>query len=410
MITNKIASDTDQFDVENSFERWILEDGSYRNSSTHGIAEDANWHDNEIVLGGSILTNYMTNHYGIWSEGRNAVIDVEETGRIESRVGIYSTGDNVKIIINGEIDGYHDAVKVAGANSKVVNNGAISGEHDDTSNAAGVAIYNESRATFINRGTVEGGVSADADRLTLTFTRTSIIEGGLDVTSEAGDQTRTVNKGLIDEGNSNWGVYARNGDDVLINSGKIIGSVGLDEGNDRYDGRGGKVEGVVYGGTGNDTYIIASSNAQLGEFAGQGKDIIKSTASFTLNGLYEFEKLILTGNGNIDAHGNGFDSLVKGNGGNNRLSGAAGDDVLTGGLGVDVFLFRSGDGQDEITDFGKGDDRIDLSDLSGIGGFADLIDNHVSVAGNNLVISSGTDELKLRGVSKSDLDASDYLF
>lgn len=67
--------------------------------------------------------------------------------------------------------------------------------------------------------------------------------------------------------------------------------------------------------------------------------------------------------------GAGNDTLI-GNGGDDVLVGGAGTDSLTGGAGRDVFLFQSnadsgvGLARDRVTDFTKGEDRIDVSALN----------------------------------------------
>jgi Ca2+-binding RTX toxin-like protein len=60
--------------------------------------------------------------------------------------------------------------------------------------------------------------------------------------------------------------------------------------------------------------------------------------------------------------GEGLDSLFGGDGAD-RINGGAGDDVLTGGAGNDIFAFTEIGGKDSITDFRRGQDKIDLSGM-----------------------------------------------
>jgi Ca2+-binding RTX toxin-like protein len=79
--------------------------------------------------------------------------------------------------------------------------------------------------------------------------------------------------------------------------------------------------------------------------------------------------------GDDDLRGGGGDDIIDGNGGDDRIVGGSGDDTLTGGDGDDRFIFRSGHGNDVITDFNTGtgqdindgdqgnNDFLDLSDF-----------------------------------------------
>lgn len=113
-----------------------------------------------------------------------------------------------------------------------------------------------------------------------------------------------------------------------------------------------------------------------------GTDTVRAGVSFTL-GSY-FEKLVLTGAAGIAGNGNALANTLTGNGAANALCGYAGNDVvsggagadtidggrgadrLTGGTGNDRFVFsaatHSGTSttRDTITDFVRGQDRIDL--------------------------------------------------
>ncbi|PIE48010.1 MAG: hypothetical protein CSA42_00990, partial [Gammaproteobacteria bacterium] len=64
------------------------------------------------------------------------------------------------------------------------------------------------------------------------------------------------------------------------------------------------------------------------------------------------------------------DDTLLGKGGNDILQGRSGDDTLTGGSGNDIFIWTADDkgsvgspDTDTVTDFGTGDDKLNLSDL-----------------------------------------------
>nr|MDZ8046868.1 M10 family metallopeptidase C-terminal domain-containing protein [Nostoc sp. DedQUE02] len=119
---------------------------------------------------------------------------------------------------------------------------------------------------------------------------------------------------------------------------------------------------------------------------------------------------------------NGNDTL-SGLGGNDQLSGGAGSDTLSGGAGNDQFVFEYFDSsvvakvQDIVTDFQKGQDKIDLRTL-GISDFNNLlllisndIDGNAIISVRYRVVDGDYYyRLKLNGISSSQLQASDFIF
>jgi Ca2+-binding RTX toxin-like protein len=112
------------------------------------------------------------------------------------------------------------------------------------------------------------------------------------------------------------------------------------------------------GGLGSDTYVVDSASDTIVEQASQGTDSVISSITFDLTGK-QLEKLTLTGTAAINATGNDFSNVITGNSATNALVGWGGDDFLTGGTGNDHvggqsgndhYIFRKGDGADNMND------------------------------------------------------------
>jgi hypothetical protein len=104
--------------------------------------------------------------------------------------------------------------------------------------------------------------------------------------------------------------------------------------------------------------------------------------------------------------GSGID-ILDGGGGKDRLDGGRGDDTLSGGADADRFVFSTGYGTDTIIDYAEGD-VIDLSRLKGFSNFKDLVNNHMTKDGGNIIITIGADILIIENVSEP-LEKSDFL-
>jgi len=124
------------------------------------------------------------------------------------------------------------------------------------------------------------------------------------------------------------------------------------DGDDVIDGNTGN--DTIYGGPGNDLIAGGIDNDVL--HGGAGDDMIwGGDGNDTLHG----------GDGDDYLHGGRGDDVLSGGAGNDTLVGGRGDDTLAGGGGeddVNRFHFFDGDGDDIITDFKVGSDRITLQD------------------------------------------------
>jgi Ca2+-binding RTX toxin-like protein len=192
-------------------------------------------------------------------------------------------------------------------------------------------------------------------------------------------------------GNGNNTMHGGSGNDTLT-GGTGNDTIYGDSGNDTLNGYDGNDK--LYGGSGNDTLDGGTGNDMLD--GGSGNDLLKAgMGNDTLYG----------GTGNDVLKGDYGDDLLDGGAGNDVLVGGAGKDILTGGSGADTFVFSSfgdstADHPDIITDFQRGQDKIDLSMVHGFITISSQADGqHVEVqnpGGQNFeLIVHTTDGLQL---------------
>ncbi len=110
----------------------------------------------------------------------------------------------------------------------------------------------------------------------------------------------------------------------------------------------------MYGGTGNDVYIVDDAGDAVFENAGAGSDGVYSAVSYTLAAGTDVETLStldwnstaaldLTGNGIANwLIGNAGVNQLRGLGGNDIIEGKGGDDFIDGGSGVDAMFGGTG--------------------------------------------------------------------
>ncbi|MFC7540468.1 calcium-binding protein [Siccirubricoccus deserti] len=216
------------------------------------------------------------------------------------------------------------------------------------------------------------------------------------------------------------------GSDVLLNIQSVIGSGFADYliGN--------AAANMLNGGLGNDTIIAGAGGNDMLD-GGEGEDLVdyrfattnvvltlgdlgdgSATVGADTSTLIAVEHVVgsgfgdtLAGNslGNFIFGGAGDDSLAGGGGndtllgsdGSDSLNGGVGDDVLTGGDGADYFYFQSGDGNDYITDFTIGVDKLVLSEAS-YAGFEPIF----TALGSDYLMTVGTDTVIFAGLGSFD--------
>jgi Ca2+-binding RTX toxin-like protein len=126
-------------------------------------------------------------------------------------------------------------------------------------------------------------------------------------------------------------------DNVLMGNG-VNNTLTGGAGNDTLNGGGGS--DIMVGGSGNDTYTVDVTGDVVTEAAGEGTDLVRSSASYTIGS--NVENLTLTGTNTINGTGNTLDNILIGNDVNNTLTGGAGNDTLIGGLGTDTMIGGAG--------------------------------------------------------------------
>jgi Ca2+-binding RTX toxin-like protein len=191
---------------------------------------------------------------------------------------------------------------------------------------------------------------------------------------------------------------------VLIGNSAANTLVG-NEGNDTLNG--GSGADTMVGGTGDDSYVVDNSGDVITENAGEGTDVVQSSASYILSA--NVENLTLTGIGTIDGTGNAANNVITGNVADNVLDGGLGADRLVGGTGNDTYVVDSFDdvlvendleGTDTVKttlsyDLGANFENLTLTGSEATQGTGNSLDNVLTgnAAANTLLGLDGNDIL-----------------
>ena len=168
---------------------------------------------------------------------------------------------------------------------------------------------------------------------------------------------------------------------------------------------GGSKDDVLYGGAGKDSLSGGSGNDSL--VGGTGNDLLYGgTGKDTLSGGDGNDSLsggtgndsLLGGAGNDSLYGGTGNDSLDGGSGADILSGGTGNDSLTGGKGKDVFYYDSGDGNDVITDYAAGYDKIKIA--------SGAIDA-VTMSGKTVTFKIGKGSIKVQNVKDKAITVVD---
>jgi serralysin len=230
-------------------------------------------------------------------------------------------------------------------------------------------------------------------------------DGGVDTFSSIENLTGSAfNDTLIGDGAANV-LSGGLGRDV------IIGGAGADIING-----GSGVPNELYGGTGDDTYIVEERTDSIVELAGEGTDTVLSSL-FQINLSANVENLTYTGTGTFTGVGNALGNTIRGGTQRDTLLGGGGNDILIGGTGAanelyggvgdDYYILQVADTVIEAA--GAGTDTVDVRILSYTlgGNIENLIfggSGNFTGTGNslnNLIIGGAGDDV-LRGGGGND--------
>ncbi|MBY5978616.1 calcium-binding protein [Phaeobacter italicus] len=314
-----------------------------------------------------------------------------------------------------------------------------------TANTAAVAAQgNVGDDASFSYEVVVANAGGDTRTITVTFDETIPFTNGDDTwnagTGAAADVNETSDFGGVDAGNDTF-----NGNDEA-------NAITAGDGNDTIFGgneddilEGGAGENFIRGGNGDDTITTGNDGSNLGGgagadnitggngndtiFGGQGDDssLDGGAGNDAINGGAGADTLI-GGAGDDTLKGGDGDDRLEGTSGSNELRGGAGEDTviggteddiiytslggdeLTGGTGDDEFVLKAGTGATTITDFGTGNDKLNVEEL----GYNNLDDvlavAYQTDAGVVIAIDADTTVTLTSVATLGALDAADFDF
>ena len=353
--------------------------------------------DGALIAQGIVLGSTNSDAlYGAGSYHRVTVL-----GTVHGERGIVlgydplDTRQQVVVGASGVVSGGYIAVVLNGTNSSVTNQGLIS--------AVEAAVQlNGTNSSMTNHGLISGGIngvqsSGDAASGQSRIFNDGTIEGGTYGVYRIGTEAlRIENHGTI-RGSIYSIITYNTANDIVLNRGVLIGDVDLSGGNDLYDGRRGRIDGVVFGGDGNDTFIAGLSEEEFN--GGIGLDLldftrqsgvtlslandIVGTGTATGDTYLGIENVTGSRVGNDQITGDARANQLRGLGGADSLAGGSGNDLLIGGAGIDTLSGGAGDDRFHFSTLAEGGDSI--SDFRAMVGIGDSFALQVAGFGGGLV-------------------------
>ena len=326
---------------------------------------------------------------------------------------IENMGDGVDTVVTSTLLGYNLGANVE--NLTYTGTGAFTAGGNALDNVLTGGVGNDILRGRGGNDTLNGGAGVDTADYSLAA---AAVNARLDTQSASND-----GDGGVDTFTSIENLTGSAFNDVLIgNAGANVLSGGLGRdviiggaGDDVINGGSG-VPNELYGGTGNDTYIVEERTDSIIELAGEGVDTVMS-ALFQINLSANVENLTYTGTGTFTGVGNAIGNTIRGGAQRDVLMGLGGNDILIGGTGAANELY-GGEGDDyyilQVADTviegaGAGNDTVDARIASYtlganvenliFGGSGNFTGTGNSL--NNLIIGGAGDDV-LRGGGGND--------
>lgn len=393
-----------------SADTWIVADGAILSAETNAFTFSSGATNAALIVRGSVVANNSAAIL-VNSSVAYATVTVETGGSVAAYTfGVKIEGTFAKLYNRGDISAFVAAgLEITGGNAYTFNSGTIVG------NQYGVHVAAAS-ARIDNHGVIASPGTAILVEAVGTYAKL-FNDGeilGYVVWSGAG--------GRLDNAGAISGDVMLNGDGILlINDGRIGGDVVCADTASKVVTHG-TIEGVVRLGGGADT-LLASGASAVEVYGEAGADQLRGgSVGDTISGGEDNDVLRgmdgddrLSGDaGNDELFGGLGDDELVGGSGRDILTGGRGDNVLTGGSLVDTFVFGSNSGDDVVTDFAAGSDKIQLS-LATFAGFGDLGntsdgDGMIQQGSGVLIFAADGSSILLQNVQLSALSAGDFAF
>jgi hypothetical protein len=216
--------------MDQSDSTWtIIASATVTVKNNSAVFEDSDQSGNTLINNGHVFANNGEHTITVYLDGEGTNFTNTATGVINGLTGVRMGGDHQTMINQGLIDVTEEGLKIYGTGTQAENDGKI------FSDGTGVDLINCDGSVFTNgdhgkiRSSGGTGVSFSTDsKVTVKFINDGVLTSKFDAVSGS------------------------DGNDKVVNHGKLVGDVNLGGGNDMFDIRKGVLDGSFVAGDGND--------------------------------------------------------------------------------------------------------------------------------------------------------------